>query len=245
MKTTLKIATLATILTACATPASSSPPPPPQEAVGEGWIQVSGAAAVTVAADRAMVSFAMETRASDASEAAGQNADAMTAVFEAVRGAGFDGLELETYGYALNPEYSATNNQRTREIIAYTVHNNVRATIEDVDAVGRLVDTAIGAGANRVAQISFFAADTEDARREALALAVQGAREEAEVIASSLGYDLGAPLEINGGANRSAPRAYAAEMSMSRAAPTPIEVGDLSVAASVSIRFALGRELGG
>ncbi|MGY8776768.1 MAG: SIMPL domain-containing protein [Longimicrobiales bacterium] len=245
MNTTLKIATLATILTACATPAASSLPSPPQEAVGEGWIQVSGAAAVSVAADRAMVSFAMETRARDASEAAGQNADAMTAVLDAVRGAGFDGLELETFGYALNPEYSTTNNQRTREIIAYTVHNNVRATIEDVDAVGRLVDTAIGSGANRVAQISFFAADTEDARREALAMAVESAREDAEVIASSLGYELGAPLEINGGANRITPQFYSDGPAMSRAAATPIEVGDQSVSANVSIRFALGREVGG
>jgi len=192
MKTTLTITTLATILAACATPATSSPPPPPQEAVGESWIQISGAAAVTVAADRAMVSFTMKTRASDASEAAGQNADAMTAVLDAMRAAGFNSLEIETFGYALNPEYSTTNNQRTREIISYTVHNNVRTTIEDVDVVGRLVDTAIESGANRVAQISFFAADTEDARREALAMAVQGAREEGEVIASSLGYELGA-----------------------------------------------------
>lgn len=51
MKTTLTIITLATILAACATPAVSSPPPPPQEAVGEGWIQISGATAVSVAAD--------------------------------------------------------------------------------------------------------------------------------------------------------------------------------------------------
>jgi uncharacterized protein YggE len=68
MKTTLTIITLATILTACATLAASSPPTPPHEAVSEDWIQISGAAAVTVAADRAMVSFTMETLASDASE---------------------------------------------------------------------------------------------------------------------------------------------------------------------------------
>jgi len=218
---------------------------PIQEAVGPGWIQVNGSGSVSVESDRATVSFAMETRAAAASEAAGANADAMTAVLDALRAAGLQGLTLRTFGYALNPEYSTTNNQRTREIVAYTAHNNVGATIEDVDAVGRLIDTAIEAGANRVARISFFAADTEDARREALAMAVRDARAEAAVIAESLGYQLGEPLEINGGGNRRPAQPYADGISLSRAAPTPIEAGDQTVSASVSIRFALGPELGG
>ena len=130
--------------------------------------------------------------------------------------------------------------------LLHEFHNHrIGATIEDVDAVGRLVDTAIGSGANRVAQISFFAADTEDARREALAMAVESAREDAEVIASSLGHELGAALEINGGGNRITPQFYSDGPAMSRAAATPIEVGDQSVSANVSIRFALGREVGG
>jgi uncharacterized protein len=190
------------------------------------------------------VSFAMETRAATAGEAAQANADAMTSVLDAVRDAGLPGLVLRTFGYALNPEYSVANNQRTREIVAYTAHNNVRATVEDVEAVGRLIDSAIAAGANRVAQISFFTADTEDAHREALAMAVRDAHDEAAVIAESLGYRLGPPLEVNGGGNRAfIPQAES--LSLSRAATTPIEAGDQTVSAGVSIRFALGRELGG
>jgi uncharacterized protein len=218
--------------------------PEQQEASGPGWIQVSGNGSVSVAPDRAMVSFAMETRAASAGEAAQANADAMTSVLDAVRAADLEGLVLRTFGYALVPEYSVANNQQTREIVAYSAHNNVRATTEDVEAVGRLIDSAIAAGANRVAQISFFAADTEDARSAALAMAVRDARAEAEVIAESLGYRLGPPLEVNGGGNRGyVPQAEA--FSLSRAATTPIEAGDQTVSASVSIRFALGRELGG
>lgn len=44
MRTTLTIVTLATILTACANPATSSPPPPPREVFGLAWGQVSGMA---------------------------------------------------------------------------------------------------------------------------------------------------------------------------------------------------------
>jgi uncharacterized protein YggE len=220
---------------------------PQEQQVGPGWIQVNGSASVQVSPDRATVAFAMETRAKDADQAARANADAMDAVLNALRSAGLRGLTLQTYGYSLQPEYSAVNNQRTREIVAYTTVNNVRATIEDVSNVGRLIDSAIGAGANRVASISFFAADTDAARAEALAQAVQNARAEAEIIARSLGYRLGAPLEVNGGAERPMPRAYemADAMAFSRAAPTPIEAGDQTVTASVSVRFAIGPESGG
>lgn len=210
-----------------------------------GFIEVSGTGSVSVSPDRAMVTFAMETRASDANGAATSNADAMDAVLRAVRGAGFTGLELETFGYALNPEYRTTN-QRTREIVAYTAINNVRATISDVDAVGRVIDVAIGAGANRVASIAFAASDTEDARTEALAAAVSAARGQAAVIAEALGYELGAPLEVRGGAQRPGGlMLYSARTMEAQAAPTPIEAGDQTVTASVTIRFALGPRLGG
>ena len=217
-----------------------------QQEAGPGWIQVSGTGTVQVSPDRARVSFAMETRATAAADAAGANADAMDAVLQALRGAGLTGLELETFGYALRPEYSVSNDRQTREIIAYTALNNVGATVQDVDQVGRVIDVAIGAGANRVNGISFYAADTEEARREALALAVRTARAEATVMAEAMGYTLGAPLEVNGGAQRPTPRPMAAEAMVSmRAADTPIEAGDQTVTATVTIRFALGPEAGG
>lgn len=257
---------LAAVLTACAGPPAGGQVGPSgddprarlhiyevaaeqvQQAADTGFIEVGGTGSVTVAPDQAMVAFAMETRATSAAEAASQNADAMDRVLRAVRDAGFEGLELETFGYSLQPEYAASNNQRTREIVAYTAHNNVRATISDVDAVGRLIDAAIGAGANRVANIAFTASDTEEAEGEALAMAVRNARAQATVIAEALGRRLGPPLVVYGGAQRPIP--LRSDMPMRTAfeaqvAPTPIEVGDQTVSASVTVRFALGPELGG
>ena len=211
-----------------------------------GFIEVSGSGVVSVAPDRAIVSFAMETRTPAANDAASANADAMDAVLTAIRGGSFSDLDLETFGYALQPEYSARTNNRTREIVAYTALNNVRATISDVDAVGRLIDVAIGSGANRVSSISFMASDTEEARSQALAEAVASARAQARVIAEALGHELGQPLEVRGGAQRPVPMRAQSPMLMSaEAARTPIEAGDQSVTATVTIRFALGPELGG
>lgn len=268
MKRSAEAVVLAAALSACAGPSATgqttpqaSPPvgrihayevpvnrttPPQSQEQGPGWIQVNGTGSVSVAPDRARVSFAVESQATTAAEASGANADVMDAVFSAIRAGGFAGLSLETFGYSLRPDYSNNNDQRGRQISSYTAVNNVGATVEDVNGVGRVIDAAISAGANRVASISFFASDTEEARQEALAMAVRNARTEARIIAESLGYQLGAALEVTGGAQRPiAPYENAGMALASRRADTPIEAGEQTVNASVSVRFALGPELGG
>lgn len=208
------------------------------------FVEVSGSATVQVAADQAEVSFAVETRAPDASEASAANATLMTRVLAAIRGASLPGLEVETFGYSLQPQY-ATDDQRVRSIAGYAAFNTVRATIDDVNQVGRLIDVAIGAGANRVASIAFVASDPEPARAEALAQAVSNARAQAEVMARQLGFELGPPLEIRGGADRPIPYAMEAMRASQVADATPIEAGEQSVSANVTVRFALGRALSG
>lgn len=209
-----------------------------------GVVRVNGNASVDVAPDRAVVSFAVVTEADDASDAAAANAEAMTRVLAAVRATGVPGLEVETFGYNLNPRYTTAteNGTRVQRIDGYRASNNVRATTSDVNAVGRIIDAAIGAGANRVAGLSFVASDTREARLQALRLAVEAAREQAEAIAMALGRRLGPAIEVNGGAESPRPpMPYARDMAvMESAAPTPIEAGDQTVYANVSITFALG-----
>lgn len=270
MRRILEVGTLTALLSACAGPSAGGQAAPAdaeslgrlhiyevpaeriaaaqsQEAPEPGWIQVDGNASVDVTPDRASVSFAVETRATAAADASQSNADAMDAVLQALRAAELTGLELETFGYSLRPEYARTDDQRTREIVAYTALNNVRATISDVDLVGRVIDTAIGAGANRVGGISFFASDTRDAESEAMAQAVRVATAEARVIAETLGHELGPPLEVDGGAQPPRPvrRTEPMMATAAQAEPTPIEAGDQTVTATVSIRFALGPRAGG
>jgi uncharacterized protein YggE len=186
----------------------------------------------------------VETRASVAAEASSANATLMTRVLAALRGANLPGLELETYGYSLQPQY-ATDTQRVRSIAGYAAYNNVRATIDDVNQVGRVIDVAIAAGANQVAAIAFVASDVEPARAEALAEAVANARAQAEVMARALGFELGAPLEIRGGADRPMPLTMEAMRAVQVSDATPIEAGEQRVSANVSVRFALGRALSG
>jgi len=119
---------------------------PPQVVAQEApFIEVNGQGSVELPADQAEISFAMETHAEDAAGAASANADEMSRVFAAIRSGGFQGLQLETFGYSLQPQY-ATSEQRVRSIVGYIAYNNIRVTVSDVDAVGRLIDVAVAAG---------------------------------------------------------------------------------------------------
>lgn len=255
---------LAGVVAACGgRPAVAQPAPPdaggahaylyevsPEQAAGlaaqeRPFIEVTGNASVTVAPDRVAASFAVETRAPTAAEAASGNAELMDRVVRALRATAVQGLEIETFGYTLRPEYRYVEGEpaRGQVIDGYTALNNIRVRAADVSAAGRLLDTAIQAGANRVSSLAFEASDTEAARREALAEAVRGATMQARAMAEALGHTLGTPLEVRGGAESPYPRGVAdvmfrAEATMARA--TPIEAGDLTVSATVTVRFALG-----
>jgi len=210
----------------------------------ETTLRVSGSAEVEVAPDRARIAFAVETEAESARQAGEENARLMDRVVEQLRASGVEGLRIESSGYQLQPRYRTVSDQRLREIAGYTARNTLQVIVDDVDAVGRIVDTGLEAGANRVAGLQFEIRDSEPHRMEALRRAVERARSEAEVMASALGMHLGLPKEVQGGAERPTPppmfMAQAMRMeAMADAPTTPVEAGLQTVSASVSITYRL------
>lgn len=220
-----------------------------QEHKETGIVEVSGTGSVAVSPDRAVVTFAVESRDEGAGAAAAANAEAMDAVLSALRAADLSGLVIETYGYSLQPEYSTVmeGNRRVRVIEGYTALNNIRVGVADTDGVSQVIDVAIQAGANRVSGLSFVASDTDAARQEALTKAVQQAREQATTMAAALGRELGPALEVRGGSAQPRPRGETMLMRSAAAAQveTPIEAADQMVTATVTIKFALGARRGG
>ena len=72
----------------------------------------------------------------------------------------------------------------------YVVTNSVRAESKRVEQAGAIIDAALGAGANMINALSFYASSIDVPRRQAIALAVASARADAEAMASGLrGYD--------------------------------------------------------
>ncbi len=118
-------------LASCGGPPVSAQAPTPEALP---FVEVSGSATVSVAPDRVRVGFAVETRSAAAADAAARNAELMDAVIRALRGSGIQGVDVETFGYTLRPEYSYAEPSRSQVIDGYTALNNVRATASDVAA---------------------------------------------------------------------------------------------------------------
>ncbi len=213
------------------------------EAQQQSTLNVSGEGVVEVSPDRARIVFAVETEAEGARETGEANARLMDRVISALRGTGIPDLRIETSGYSLTPRYAPRRDSEPQRIAGYTARNTVQVIVDDVEAVGRLVDTALEAGANRVAGLTFEIRDPEPHRQEALRRAVAKARGEAEVMAEALGMRLGDPITVQGGAQVPMPRGLSAMrgdvMMAMEAAPTPVEAGLQNVTANVTIQYRL------
>lgn len=223
-----------------ALPAQERPDNPPPRT-----ITVSAQGTIEREPEQGVVTLAVESEATDARAAADANAQRMTQLMAALRRAGVPDRNIRTVSYELRPEYRRQIEQRNEppQIAGYRAINMVQVTVDTVSGMGRIIDTAIDSGANRVANISFRLRDQHAAHIEAAALAMRNARREAEAIADAAGERLGPALNISTGGYYAPPPPpmpmYArAEMDM-QAAQTPVETGTLTVIATVTVVYQL------
>ena len=186
-----------------------------------------------------MLSVAVETQGETAAKAGADNAARQARVIDAVKAAGVAAAQIRTAGYNVFPEY-AQGGGRAPKITGYRAHNTVQVEVRDIASVGKIIDAALGAGANNIGSVSLFASNTDAARKEALQKAVTKARSEAEAVATAAGGSLGALLELTiepYGAPQPLMRQAMAMDAMASAAPTPIETGEIVVQAMVRVRW--------
>ncbi len=197
-------------------------------------IRVVGRATVTSAPDRVSVDVSVSTRSDSAVDAAERNAQEASAVVAKLREAFPEAAEVSTGGYTLSPEYEYDKREGRRKPAGFSARNTVHVVLSDVGAAGRLIDAAVGAGANEVRSVRFTVADPSDLERQALNDAAADARAKAEALAASVGVKVGRILRVEErGAGPVEPRL--AVRAMAEADTTPIEPGDVFFEASVTL----------
>jgi len=203
---------------------------PPRRAV----VVAAGQGTVSVQPDEAKVQFSVVTQAVTASDAASQNATQVTAVLAALRSVLGPSANLKTLSYSLNPNYSNGNQPI---LIGYTATNTVQVTLSDLSLIGKVIDTGIQAGANRVQGLQFDLKDDQPTRAQALKLATVQAKAHADAMASGLGLKTGAAISIQEGFATTVP-----PVRLGTAAPTattPVETGTVDVTATVTLEVEL------
>jgi len=225
---------------------AADPRPRPPEIV------TSGEGMRAVQADRASVTVSVETRAPTPSAAGALNATLNNAIRAAIAAVGVPREDIVTSGYIVyparrEPSYPPQSAERDA---GYVANNSVRVTLrrpEQLALVGRVIDTALTAGANVITGVRYEARRTAEAEREALADAVADARARAEAIARAAGGSLGDLMEISTQPIRGFGAEYAIPTSGARMRgapiPTTITSGEIEVRQYVAARwrFAPGR----
>ena len=216
-------------------------------------IEVVGTGTIAREPDQARISFAVETQAKTAKEAADLNAVQTTRLMAALKASGIQNSDLRTRHYRLSPRYRTDERGRLPEALkpyrlypvrqtldpeGFIANNTVEVVERRLNKIGTLIDTAIEAGANRIGGINFELSQPQSARREALAAAVNAAKLDAGVIARASGQKLGQIIEIRSTDESPGFRAEGMMMSV-RKFDTPIEAGTMLVTARVTVRFQL------
>ncbi|MDB4886258.1 MAG: hypothetical protein JWN79_1696 [Gemmatimonadetes bacterium] len=199
----------------------------------------SGQGEAKVTPDRASVMINVLTRASTAAAAGNDNAQRTRAVLAALEKLGLPKDQLNTEGYSVSPEMVYGNGVAPR-VTGYTVTNTVRAETKQPAQAGAIIDAALGAGANMINGLSFYASSIETPRRQAIALAVANARADAEAMAIAAGGSLGNLLELSTQGPTVPPRPMfdMAVRKGAMAAETPVNPGQLTVNVYVTARWA-------
>ena len=199
-------------------------------------VTVSGSGEIVVAPDLAYIDLGVQTKNPDAALAQSENADLMTKVINAIKAAGIDEKDIKTTGYSLYQTYDY-GIEGERSDPYYVANNIVNVKIRDVDAVGEIIDIASKAGSNSINSIRFALEDDSVYYQEALKLAMESAKGKATAIMDTFDKVPGIPSSVSessGGGNLYYDY-YPAKAAME--ASTPIESGEITISASVSVTY--------
>ncbi|MEO6333504.1 MAG: SIMPL domain-containing protein [Pyrinomonadaceae bacterium] len=206
-------------------------------------ITVIGDSQSKISPDTAVIIFSVVTQGKQAVDVQLQNAKKSEAVQKAIEAVTTDArADIKTSDYSLSPQQDYYSG-KTPKIMGYEVKNTVTVSIEKLDRVGQIIDTATSAGANSVEGIQFTIGEASPAKGEALALATKQAMAKAEAVARSLNGTIvrvvqtiegGVPAQIVDaayGGNASA--ATNTMMDMKPAVSTPVHAGTLVIRSQV------------
>ncbi|HZP44817.1 MAG TPA: SIMPL domain-containing protein [Candidatus Binataceae bacterium] len=201
-------------------------------------IEVSGNSEAQAAPDKATLALAIETHAATAAQAAGANGAMAQKVRDALKAKLGDQGKMWTGGYSLYPDYSEPRDGGEAKIIGYRAQNSITVETGALDLVGPLIDAAIAAGANRVDSLDYGLRDETAARNQAIAQATGDAQSQAEALARALNVKLGPVLKATTvSQERPVPVMRMQAAAMAAGAATPIEAGQVTVPASVTLTY--------
>ncbi|ODS24233.1 hypothetical protein AB835_04995 [Candidatus Endobugula sertula] len=213
---------------------------------------VRGEAQLTVPPDQVSVVLGVTTESTSTKKAMADNAKNMHAIINGLKILGLKDGELHTQHFRVEPIWSRrpnnAGNQWRPHIVAYRIHNNLQITTQNIDWVGDIIEVATTSGANQVNSIRFSLSNPREYRERAIILAMQNAKADATTLAEasgnrirrtlSLQLDNAAAAIVHADVAQAKHRSRLESFAPADMAP-PINPGDITVSASVSVTYEL------
>lgn len=214
-------------------------------------ITTSASAEIKVRPDSMHTDLGVRVEAKTLSEARNDLASRMRRLTKAIADVNVKGLSVRTSQLDISPIETEAKEGRPSRIVGYRAESSLRLRLEGValeelgDVSARIIDAGVRAGANRVEGVSFYLANPEPEQARALKLAVKKAEAQARVMAEAAGVRLGTVQSLDGSPGH---REYAYRKMLMAAsfeggggAPTPIEPGEITISAEVSVKYHIQR----
>ena len=205
-------------------------------------IVVFGEGSVNVAPDHAQINSGVRTRAKTVKDGTEANSKVMAGIIAAMVKSGVPQKDIQTSRFSIQPAYAPAEPRVEQKLVGYNVSNQVRVTITQMDKIGEILDQLVAAGVTDVGNIVFLVSDISTALDEARKAAIADARRKAEVYAQASDLRLGRILWVTEDAGMSQPILMRAQSApAAKLTSTPIEAGDETLRARVSVGFDIVR----
>jgi uncharacterized protein YggE len=159
--------------------------------INQDRFSVTGSGTVYAKADIASLTIGLKTETKKtAAEATKESTDKMNKIVDEVKKLSVEAKDIKTTDYRLNPVYNYTEKDG-QKLIGYEVTQNVTLKIRNLEKIGDIISKTTETGANQVGNINFTIDDEYELKNQARGLAIEKAKEKAEMIAKESGIKLG------------------------------------------------------
>jgi uncharacterized protein YggE len=211
--------------------AAAAEPTPPA-------ISVDAEGKVTAKPDMSIVHLEVETQAPQSQAAAQENARSSESLLQALKKILGPEEKIQTLSYRLTPVRSYKDKSKPGEIAGYQAIHRFKVEIRDLERLGTVFDTALKNGASKVNGPFWGHSRLEELQRQAAVEALGKAQRLAAALAQAAGVKIKGLQQVSTRMQLMYPKGAAeVYVAAKREIPTPVEVGEEEIKASVTAVF--------
>jgi uncharacterized protein YggE len=201
-------------------------------------VEVTGTGTAGAVPDVVVLDARVQCEAPDVAGALAAATERVTAAVQAAADHGVAERDRRTTGMGVATRWD----REGREVVGYTAHQTLRLLVRDRELVGQLISALAGAAGDAFGLdgVTLEVADRAPLLQRARTAAFEDARAVAGQYAGLAGRPLGPALRVTEPAERAAPGPRVRAMAAMESGGMPVEAGESTVTASVTVRFALG-----